>query len=273
MKILVIFSGLIRGTPQDSVDNMKYLLPEADIKCVTWKRDRDFELPIEIDKEYDEPKMNYYPMFEKRGIQKSINYLKEFREEHGWPPKLHHIEEIKKLRGALTFVFKHRNRWKNRSKQQLIHALACKDFMDGYDIIIRARYDAKYVGDRDFFRMCVDKVWDTGIPLGFGAIAGYEDQESPAYDPNMHALADFFIIHRADYFDPDRVIRLFNEKKLHGAEAGWAQSMSTLENPPDLEGPWGECYQVPEREFSELYGGLYREGNEHIMIEIEGKLV
>ena len=56
MKVAVCFSGLLRGDYEATVERMKYVIPEADFFCTTWKGQPTSNIIV---REYEQPKMHY----------------------------------------------------------------------------------------------------------------------------------------------------------------------------------------------------------------------
>lgn len=213
MKIAVIYSGLVRPQGRRHKDNiwkMKCVLPYADFYYTTWKGYHDdFNW---VDTYFDEPRLKYN--CDHWHMKQAVQVMRNINDPND--------EKYKKARNRL----RHRNKGRNLIKQHLAHALAVKKYGNGYDLIVRIRYDLTFSKDFTFEEAtnCAEIAYDTGIPFGVGAIAENMFEPGKIHHSNdWTALPDFCIFHRADKFDPQYVWDLYDKKELNGGEHGWYQ--------------------------------------------------
>ena len=237
MKIAVCFSGQFR---QNAINNVelyrKVFQSEADFFFQTWHdSNEDFEfnnkfrlfeqdclLPNERLLKTEEPIVDYIG-------------LDQYQETSPW--KFSRTEQQWTSNGGWRSMT-----W-NRTKQMLAHAMLLNDIPKEYDMIIRARYDAKIsLKNTNFWKEHLKRAYDNNISYGieyemhtainekrFGL--SYPDWTRPhvfdvkPYDQYVfekkHHHPDHMMFHKRSLFDIDYVYKQHNNKTLMPAELGW----------------------------------------------------
>ena len=226
MKVAVCFSGLLRGDYEATVERMKYVIPEADFFCTTWKGQPTSNIIV---REYEQPKMHYHPQ---HLIIKQ--YMRLYRKMRDTNWDLSYIPFQKRILGKekneeeIKKVITSRNKSKHQTKQILIHAMTCRDFVtDDYDVVIRARYDT-YIDKRlkNYIKDLCEATYKHRQPHGFNhfntkGLQGVLQHPIEITGNRSLDCNDFMIIHRRDMFDHNLVQYLHDQKLLTPAEAGW----------------------------------------------------
>lgn len=227
MKIAVCYSGLVtcsEATAKKNIEHLKEILDESgadvDFFCTTWKGRGEYDF---IDEYFEEPTKLYNTeiQFFKECIQ---NMRKVIAEEGYW--ELFNHKKFKLW--SYIISYEGRQLGRNRCKQQLIHALTFKKFVEGnkYDIVIRTRYDAVFLpGFKELLYEAIDLCYDKLVPVGFGDFGSIPETKQIILNKQT-STTDFLIVHNARKFDPNYVFELFNKKVLLGAEAGWWQILA-----------------------------------------------
>lgn len=228
MKIAVIYSGQLRGDYKDNIERLRQIIPSADFYFTTWHNQP--EEPF-MDKVFHEPVSHYNPS--KATLKKQLKILRKVRNGEidisKIPGRVKNggIEQIERETKAAA---ESRIKARNHTKQHLIYALSVKELIDQkkYDILIRARYDV-VISKRlkpHILGFC-QQVYENKTPMGFHTFNSSETLEGAIKPPLeiantlVQSLHDFLIIHRADMFDPERTIMMYEKKILAPAEAGW----------------------------------------------------
>lgn len=217
MKILVIYSGEVR-TLNNIEHNNAYWPEGTDIVYTTWERNK--QTYGIIDHFFKEPKPHYN--CEAEFVKSRIKWLRD----HPDAPE-------SEKNTARQFIKEWRVRGRYRIVQHLAHAMAVEKLADDYDIVIRIRYDAKFYDEIQPIRIhhLIEMSHKTGMPIGLchGWSAPSGDQGNGMYFHDMEEevkwalLGDFIIIHPRNIFEPEKVYKLYKEKKLASGEHGWWQ--------------------------------------------------
>lgn len=219
MRALFLISGEIRGNKAGyNIEWIKKCLPDIDVKCITWDRGVKHDF---VDKYYDEPKATYWPENEWNSVKIRLNRLRELKDSGAeWPPLNDHNFELVTQRFSKSA--NNRNRWKKRHFQLLQHALGVDDFGDGYDVIIRGRFDHPY-RNYDHVKLALEYLnISENTVIEVRPSVNIKDHEMMEVE---HLSHDFMIIHHKEAFDTEYVWKLHENKKLHGAESGWNQTL------------------------------------------------
>lgn len=232
MKIAVIYSGQLRGEYKNNIERLRQIIPSADFYFTTWHNQ-----PAEpfMDKVFHEPVSHYNPS--KATLKKQLNVLRKVRNGEIDVAKIPgRIKNggIKQIERETMAAAQSRIKARNHTKQHLIYALSVNELIDRkkYDILIRARYDV-VLSKRlkpHILEFC-EQVYDNKAPMGFHSFNSSETLEGAIKPPIelstlwSQSLHDFLIIHRADMFDPDRTLYMYEKKILAPAEAGWYEVM------------------------------------------------
>ena len=266
MKVAVLFSGQLRGDYHRTINQIRSVMPDDfDFYFGTWSDQNEEKVnqPF-IDKVYDYPEFRYnaaqytidqateaYEKLKKAGFaNKALNARLL---EEGKSP-----EEIEKnLRGSIDNL-----KQKGFSNfQHIAHAYMVRDFCPPgkYDIIIRCRYDVYVYSElKAHIKEFCQHVLEFQAPYGFYCYNDYNTQAEyitpvkslkQSISKDVH---DYMIIHRADLFDPNLVIYLYDNAALRQAEAGWYQIL---------------CY--PYNLFSARVKGYVRMGLQHDDQQVE----
>jgi len=219
MKVAVCISGIIklgnkRGNLQKYNQRIKEKFPDADFYYATWSNFTDAfneNYPNETGYFYEEPEIPYHPY---------IDLKPEDAVSHHFVPRIDWAKSLSSEKKAWT---------SHHTKQLLIHAYLLKQIPE-YDVIVRARFDS-FINKKADFAPYVKDTYDTGKVHGFAVTRANmfnEFYDSPMARGSKHEsyLLDQLIIHRYDTFDPDNVLELHEQNKLHPAEWGWYQTLS-----------------------------------------------
>jgi len=231
MRVLFLLSGEIRGSrTKANIEWIKECLPDIDVKCITWNRGIEYSF---VDKYYDEPVATYWPENSKQHVLHRIEGLRQLKKSGAdWPPLNNHDFELVTQRFSQNA--NNRNRWKKRHYQLLQHALGVDDFGDGYDIIVRGRFDYPY-RNYDHIKLAIEYLSMSKTDIV--EVRNSVDVEGHEFiEPELNWLSwDFTIIHRKEAYDTDFIWNEHKNKRLLGAESGWNQAFKLDQpEPPKL---------------------------------------
>ena len=225
MKTAVLISGALISRSNkieniiDNVKRMKEKFPDADFYFATW-----------------EP---FKAQFESVFPGESCLYVKEFTPTYhpylDMDPK-DYIDSS--YTAGVRWARGKKDRSLHQAKQVIIHAELVKSLPKEYDVIVRGRFDA-YVAPEADFAQYVEESFETKKVFGFSnRMNGNIGKRKPARSASEYYLYDIIIIHPTSRFNPDYVFKLYDEKKLHASEYGWAQvlCMDDLSNQRSIEG-------------------------------------
>lgn len=234
MKVAVCYSGQIRGQYDRNVSSFKAVLPSADYFFSTWENQKEKDVVGLINRFYIEPKAHYNPAASHN--KKYVKLLRMWRNneiDHQKMPVRWKQMSDEQVEDEIKCVIEGRGKSFHHMKQHLAHAMMMRDFIigNGYDVVIRTRYDCVVFPELKFFieEFC-KQVYRHGNPMGF-----HDNNRTRTLD---HAISprrklennrgldlnDFIVIHRADLFDPGRTFYLYDRKMLQPAEGGWYQT-------------------------------------------------
>ena len=101
-----------------------------------------------------------------------------------------------------------------------------KEFSEGYDVVVRCRYDMNFTEIIDEVKDNLKLCYETGRRIEYLPIDESEESREEIIDqePNKYlgVSNDWMIIHRTESFDYEDAIQKFKNKELLGAEAGWS---------------------------------------------------
>jgi hypothetical protein len=206
MKIAVCYSGQIREF--DHWKTHKEYLPDADYYYSTWEDQREL-VPDEL-----KNSMKYYP-----NPPETYNcyQVESFQKIHGRDLDVRYTSEAKR---KYTAYFQH-----------LAHWNIVKDLKEGYDIVIRMRYDTILGCDKSEYLELCKRVEKYGVSIGVGNFSGACDnnknkhREKPERwfpeNPNKEKILDFMNIHKFTNFK--NVQDLVDREEMWPTNAGWLQ--------------------------------------------------
>ena len=218
MKTAIIVGGQLRlddTTLTLSIDLLKDAFPDADLFLTIWKDDwntrreliESWGGTVEVIDEYE---INYHPYDDNPAMRNTWNWQKKLK-------------------------FDNTERHIHQTKQILNHNRMMKKYGDGYDVIVRARYDSIISPTESFeyyAKLCYNKRSVISF-MNFGTTEGkrkmfnnYRDHDNSGHTYMVYDGG--IIIHHADVWDADLVDSLHNKKELLAAEFGWYQVL--LEN-------------------------------------------
>ena len=205
MKIAVCYSGQIREF--DHWKTHKEHLPAADYYYSTWE-DQRHSVPVEL-----RNSMKYYP-----NPPETYNcyQVESFQRIHGRDLDKRKPSETER---KYTAYFQH-----------LAHWNVVRDLPEGYDIVIRMRYDT-IIGcsPSSYMKLC-QRVIDRGICIGIGNVSAKCDNDKrkhlkpPKGFPKVNGrdfILDFMNIHR-----PENILNvqeLVDREEMWPTNAGWFQ--------------------------------------------------
>tara|TARA_Y100001954_G_scaffold238463_1_gene306203 strand:+ start:5555 stop:6295 length:741 start_codon:yes stop_codon:yes gene_type:complete len=224
MKLAICFSGIVRGTVGRNVNNVKKAMPEADFFYATWEERQNENSKMYKCKTYPEPKLHYNSWTECIVDNPHHKYAQY---KHGISNKVGGVYNNESLNHS--------------TKQILAHAYQVKDLPEEYDMIVRIRWDT-VCGSLINFTKYVEQSYKENIAIGFSIRGGRHTELNKFVEiPKIYAtldtdisvsrdwcwwLNDNLIIHPRKKFNPDKVLKLHEEKKLWPAEYGWYQALS-----------------------------------------------
>jgi hypothetical protein len=236
MKVAILFSGSYGA--ESSQSNVKMVIQslsdvfsdhETHMFFTTWKSEPAIEseplswhgIPV---KRFDDPKFKYYPRIvhdliaQQRRHNNGECRLSEEQIEANWVSIRGRQKYWKNLNGFLGYA-----------KAFEYYA----DELNEYDVVVRARYDLLLNphGTQKLINFLLKNTLRTGRVQGLGP---------PPFDSNGNRLIrwcqspifewasdtwiyDHCIIHRPRDYDPTKIHKLYNEKKLEYGELTWAE--------------------------------------------------
>lgn len=213
MRVAVCVSGLVNGNLlKRNNEVLKSKFPYADFYYATWSDQKNaFEGVFSNQKcfYFDPPNVHYHP-YEAKDFD-SVHW----RETKNW------IVKNKKMDWS-----------KHHTKQHIIHALLLKQIEKEYDVIVRTRFDAFAWKDplADFTPFVEDSLINQRANcFAVTRKSMFKDLYESDYEthPKMRVWClDQLIIHPRSLFDPDTVLKLYEDKLLRAAEYGWHQIIS-----------------------------------------------
>ena len=224
MKIAICFSGIARGSVTRNIKSVEAAMPDADFYYATWKeRENDISKKYKA-VTYPEPVLHYNSWTE--CVEDNPNH-KYAQYKFGISNKIGGVYQTESLNHS--------------TKQILAHAYQVRDIKKDYDLIVRIRWDA-VCGSRINFQKYLDMSYNENIAVGF-AIRGGRHTNLNIFKDIAHKyctrdtdisvsrdwcwwLNDNLIIHPPSKFDPEKVFKLHEEKRLWPAEFGWYQVLS-----------------------------------------------
>lgn len=217
MRVAVCVSGACRGSLQRNNARLKEKFPIADFYYATWNQycaEFSKAFPQERCEYFQEPRVHYHP------------YIDIAKEDHTCEI---YGKAVEWCRGG----GKQRLEWTSHHvKQILIHFWLADRIKDGYDVIVRTRFDAFVSKRTDFAPYILDtytnhraNCFGTTRPEGFDSLF---EVELKGIHTNW--MLDHIIIHNADLVDREMVDGLYRDKKLHAAEFGWHQVLGKHRN-------------------------------------------
>jgi hypothetical protein len=220
MKVAVCVSGIPKirnkmGNISAYNRRLKEKFPNADIHYATWSQYEDTfkkHFPDEQNLHlFDEPEVSYHP-YRIADDDCTCSFFKDRR-------KNYHPSNGQKWEWT-----------KHHTKQILMHAYLMQE-LKGYDVIVRSRFDSvisKFAMFDKYVRSCYNdkKVHGFAVTRADRFNDFYDGSTLDANSKKYYYLIDQLLIHRYDKFDPEYVLSLDRDKKLHPAEWGWAQVLS-----------------------------------------------
>ena len=209
MKIAILYSGQFRAW-YGWLDNHQKYLPKGDYFFASWDYEKERILKYE-------PKIEDQMIYYQQPEIKYNLYLGEFAKKYG--------EEV----GKRPFEA---HRLYTASLQHAAHYLICTDSrIDGYDIVIRMRYDTVLGNHTMQLTELCEYVMDTGKAVGIGN-SKYADDKNQKMTLHMRDFAhddpdllfDFMNIHKRENID--NVLQLIEEEKMFPTCTGWWQILS-----------------------------------------------
>lgn len=214
MKIAVCYSGQYRPWA-GWIENHKAFLPKADYYYTTWSNQEKFVMN-DTTSFYNLTNIinvkNNFIFFEQPIVDYNT-YAGEFEKNYGA-----HVKNIGSERKRLyTANLQHHAHWKALS------------LCNGYDIIIRMRYDT-IIGDHDWYSLC-ELAYESGKAIGVGNTKASDDYNQNIYKNKptetsipKNAMTDFMTIHKKENIL--NVDNLHKEKNLWPTNSGWYQILS-----------------------------------------------
>jgi len=221
MRVAVVFSGLLRGSWENNINDHKKIFPDADFYFHTWEQYKDDypKLDLITSKEPD-PQFNAYE-------NETFLNLRRFREKN--------------------FTDTFMSTQQRRVIQFIAHADALTKIPLEYDVIVRARYDVvvfpalkkKY---HYYLKQCFEKQRSVGFSYNaFNPdrnVRAFNGVEYPDLDKlhlinkkrlrhtsyeGRHAIPDYMIFHPHRHCDPYEIYSLYKDELLFSSEPGWWQ--------------------------------------------------
>lgn len=239
MKVLFLYSGEIREPLWNAklVAESKEALPEADFICTTWDRGIKYDF---VDHYFEQPKWHYYPQNTKKHLKVRFDIIRDYKRKFDYPPTEEELLANPQLMDAMSSWNKPfyertytkgrgyygRDNWKYRHYQLIAHAYAMKEFSEGYDVVVRCRYDMNFTqafdGVKDNLKLC----YETGRRIEYLPVDSADEVREELLDQRpgdiLGVANDWMIIHRTESYDYEDAIQKFKNKELLGAEAGWS---------------------------------------------------
>lgn len=240
MKIAVLYSGLVRLSKEEVLNNIriaKLCFPTADFYFGAWKSDKQAHELDFIDKYFDEPRFRYNPI--NAFVRNEIINLRIAVDSKDHVKQLHYTNRLKEQ-------LHNRTRLKKNNHQHYAHALMVKKFGNSsYDVIVRLRYDTfideTFINDSSYFiKYCYNKKQPIGMAGVFNELKNTLSIRNYGWRKD-DLLFDLLIIHRRDMFNPDHVFKLLAQHKLQYGEMGWSQ---VLCHPYEITSPVSYCGYV-----------------------------
>ena len=225
MKVAVCFSGKTYPDSGKLVQLMKKRFPTYDFYYGTWEG-CDSPFPDQT-MYFPEPEIPYHP------------YLDIDLEEFSWT-RLKMIREKAIRKGgtpeAWAKNFPMMNKAQHQTKQIIAHSYMLDNIPEGYDVIIRARWDLHYYDEFLPLENFVEESYNMNKAIGFsrklshGNHAWWSAKGTHRNDWWEGFLMDLLIIHPPSLFNKELMWELHNTKRLVAAEFGWYQVLSVNDN-------------------------------------------
>ena len=237
MKLAVCISGAMGKskrlrdnlkTNQDIIRNATYPYFEVDYFLATWEN--TISTALEPNFIYETPEMHYHPVMDTEPFPTYKH--KHYKSKVVGDDPVHHSLKKKTL---------------HRTKQILIHNYLIEEIEnDGYDMVIRLRYDSILNDKIDWKELIMKSYWSKkamGFAIRYKRWTDahrlydiphiYNSKEKPKPNDGAehsqdwnYSINDHMIIHPMSLWSTKRVHELHENKKLQVAEWGWYQVLS-----------------------------------------------